>query len=63
MPTHLFTHQPEMEKQLYGVSWLKPYAEEAVESKWPAGFYFEAQLSASQSQSSDQHMLDLNLKL
>ncbi|CAH1450444.1 unnamed protein product [Lactuca virosa] len=44
----------------YGVR-MQPYdGEETVELKWPGGFYLEAQPA---SQPSDQHILDLNLKL
>ncbi|KAL4555830.1 hypothetical protein LXL04_038459 [Taraxacum kok-saghyz] len=45
----------------YGVSWGQMYhGEETVELKWPGGFYLDSQ---QVSQPSDQHILDLNLKL
>ncbi|KAL8255404.1 hypothetical protein R6Q59_033625 [Mikania micrantha] len=44
-----------------GVDWVRAYdGEETVRFKWPGSFYFEAQTT---SQPSDQHMLDLDLKL
>ncbi|KAL8209245.1 hypothetical protein R6Q57_008657 [Mikania cordata] len=44
-----------------GVDWVRAYnGDETVRLKWPGSFYFEVQTT---SQPSDQHMLDLDLKL